>query len=43
MKFTTGLFIEGGNSASIYDSSMIIDGQESTVDPNTVILSGGGS
>jgi hypothetical protein len=43
MKFTTGLFIEGGNSASIYDSSMFMDAEGSVVNPNTVILSGGGS
>jgi hypothetical protein len=43
MKFTTGLFIEGGNSTSLYDTDMIIDGYSSSAIPNTVILSGGGS
>jgi hypothetical protein len=43
MKFTTGLFIEGGNSTSLYDTDMIIDGYSSSEIPNTVILSGGGS
>ena len=43
LKFTTGLYVEGGNSTSVYDTSMISDAHTSIVDPNTIILSGGAS
>jgi hypothetical protein len=43
LKFTTGLYVEGGNSTSIYDTSMVSDGNTSVIDPNTIILSGGAS
>lgn len=43
LKFTTGLYVEGGNSTSVYDTSMMSDAHTSIVDPNTIILSGGGS
>jgi hypothetical protein len=43
LKFTTGLYVEGGNSTSVYDTSMMSDAHTSIVDPNTIILSGGAS
>lgn len=43
LKFTTGLYVEGGNSTSVYDTSMISDAHTSIVDPNTIVLSGGAS
>jgi hypothetical protein len=43
LKFTTGLFIDGGSSTSIYENSMILDGDTSIEPVNKIMLNGGES